>query len=85
MEKKQSDLCLEILRRFHNAGILDDLILIGSWCVYFYKDYFPSTPYIDQATIKWCKYHKMILWVLKKLSDCGKKDYGKNRTVPIIC
>ncbi len=52
MEKKQSDLCLEILRRFHKAGILDDLILIGSWCIYFYKDYFSSTPYIDQATIK---------------------------------
>ena len=52
MEKKQSDLCLEILRRFHKAGILNDLILIGSWCVYFYKDYFSNTPYIDQATIK---------------------------------
>ena len=52
MEKKQSELCLEILRRFHKAGILDDLILIGSWCIYFYKDYFSSTPYIDQATIK---------------------------------
>lgn len=52
MEKKQSDLCLEILRRFHRAGILDDLILIGSWCVYFYKDYFSDVPYIDQATIK---------------------------------
>jgi len=52
VEKKQSELCLEILRRFHKAGILDDLILIGSWCIYFYKDYFSSTPYIDQATIK---------------------------------
>ncbi|QAT16658.1 hypothetical protein BU251_02395 [Candidatus Velamenicoccus archaeovorus] len=52
MEKKQSDLCLEILRRFHAAGILDDLILIGSWCVYFYQDYFAGVPYIDQAAIK---------------------------------
>ncbi|MBI5143676.1 MAG: hypothetical protein HZA30_01220 [Candidatus Omnitrophica bacterium] len=52
MEKKQSDLCLEILRRFHNAGILGDLILIGSWCVYFYKDYFFGVPYIDQTSIK---------------------------------
>ena len=52
MEKKQSDLCFEILRRFHNAGILEDLILIGSWCVYFYKDYFSNIPYINQATIK---------------------------------
>lgn len=40
MEKKQSDLCFEIIRRFHKSGILDDFILIGSWCLYFYKDYF---------------------------------------------
>ncbi len=52
MEKKQSDLCLEILRRFHREGILNDLILIGSWCVYFYQDYFANVPYIDQAAIK---------------------------------
>lgn len=52
MEKKQSDLCFEILRRFHKAGILDDLILIGSWCVYFYKEYFDNVPYIDQAAIR---------------------------------
>ncbi len=52
MEKKQSELCLEILRRFHKAGILDDLILIGSWCVYFYKEYFSNVSYIDQTTIR---------------------------------
>ena len=52
MEKKQSDLCLEILRRFNKVGILNDLILIGSWCVYFYQDYFSNVPYIDQTTIK---------------------------------
>jgi len=52
VEKKQSELCLEILTRFHNAGILDNFILIGSWCVYFYKDYFSNVPYIDQATLK---------------------------------
>lgn len=52
MEKKQYELCLEILRRFHKEGILDNLILIGSWCVYFYADYFRGIPYIDQATIR---------------------------------
>ncbi len=52
MEKRQSELCLEVLRRFNKAGILKDFILIGSWCVYFYKDYFSNVPYIDQATIK---------------------------------
>ena len=52
MEKKQSELCLEILRRLHKAGVLRDFILIGSWCIYFYKDYFSNVPFIDQATIK---------------------------------
>jgi hypothetical protein len=52
VEKKQSELCFEILRRFHKERILDDFILIGSWCVYFYKDYFKAVPYIDQTTIR---------------------------------
>ncbi len=52
MEKKQSDLCLEIFRRFHKEGILVDLILIGSWCIYFYKEYFNGVPYIDQAAMR---------------------------------
>jgi hypothetical protein len=52
VEKKQSDLCLEILKRFHDTGVLNDFILIGSWCVYFYNEYFSGTPYIDRRTIK---------------------------------
>ncbi|MFH1655853.1 MAG: GSU2403 family nucleotidyltransferase fold protein [Candidatus Omnitrophota bacterium] len=52
MEKKQYDLCLEILRRFNKAGVLKDFILIGSWCIVFYKDYFAKQPYIDQGAIK---------------------------------
>ena len=52
MEKNQYKLCLEVLRRFNKVGILDGLILIGSWCLYFYKDYFENIPYIDIATIR---------------------------------
>ncbi|MDD5680203.1 MAG: GSU2403 family nucleotidyltransferase fold protein [Candidatus Omnitrophica bacterium] len=52
MEKKQSELCLEVLRRFHKANILGDLILIGSWCVYFYDEYFADTPYAGHTAIK---------------------------------
>lgn len=40
MEKKKYDICLEVLRRFSAAGILNDIVLIGSWCLYFYKEYF---------------------------------------------
>lgn len=52
MEKKQRELCLEILRRFSGADILKDMILIGSWCAYFYDEYFKGTPYLDRATLK---------------------------------
>jgi len=40
VEKKKYKLSLEILHRFSEAGILKDIILIGSWCLYFYKEYF---------------------------------------------
>lgn len=52
MEKKQYELCLEILRRFHRTNILNDFVLIGSWCVVFYKDYFVSVPYIDYTALR---------------------------------
>lgn len=52
MEKKQYELCLEILRRFNKAGILDYLVLIGSWTVFFYKDYFSSEPFTDYSSLK---------------------------------
>lgn len=52
MEKKQYELCLEILRRFNKAGILKDFILIGSWSAYFYNEYFTGTQYLDRAALK---------------------------------
>lgn len=45
MENKQSELCLEVLRRFHKIGLLGHVILIGSWCTYFYRDYFKGDSY----------------------------------------
>lgn len=52
MEKKQYELCIEILKRLNKAGVLPHIIIIGSWCIYFYKDYFSKIPYIDHLTIK---------------------------------
>ena len=40
MEKKKYDLCLEVLRRMKREGILDKIILVCSWCVLLYEDYF---------------------------------------------
>ena len=45
MEKNQYNLCLEVLRRLNSAGVLRDVIIIGSWCVYFYEEYFRRTDY----------------------------------------
>ena len=45
MEKKTYDICLKILSIFEKEGILKHIILIGSWCIYFYKDYFKSESY----------------------------------------
>jgi len=52
VEKKQRELCLEILRRFNKTGILKDFILIGSWSAYFYNEYFAGTPYLDRVALK---------------------------------
>lgn len=47
MEKKQSDLCRDVLNRFFKAGILEDVILIGSWCIPLYKKYYLKTSLIS--------------------------------------
>jgi len=45
VEEKKHKLCIEILKRFNNAGILKNIIVIGSWSIYFYKYYFNSSTY----------------------------------------
>ncbi len=43
MKEKESapvDLCLEVLRRLDRAGVLEELVLVGSWCTHFYNRYF---------------------------------------------
>jgi hypothetical protein len=36
-EREQFPLLFQILRRFQQADVLDGIILIGSWCLYFYR------------------------------------------------
>jgi len=45
VEKKQYELCREVLRRLDQRGLLSNLILIGSWCLLLYKDYFQRRSY----------------------------------------
>lgn len=44
MQKKYA-LFLKVLMHFHDAGVLDEIILAGSWCMYFYKQYFYPEKY----------------------------------------
>ena len=45
MENSQYKLCLEVLRRLEKADVLKNMILVGSWCMPFYKDYFSGVAY----------------------------------------
>jgi len=45
MEEK-SNLFIETLKALQKAGALNELILIGSWCFYFYRIYFKNSPEI---------------------------------------
>jgi hypothetical protein len=38
--KSQYDLCLEVLRRIRDEDVLDELVIIGSWCIVLYAEYF---------------------------------------------
>ncbi|MDD5223439.1 MAG: GSU2403 family nucleotidyltransferase fold protein [bacterium] len=49
MQKKYA-LLNEVLKRFQDAGILEDLVLVGSWCLLFYREYF--SPEIFQPSIR---------------------------------
>lgn len=45
MEKKQSDLYLDVLRRLDAEGVLSHVLLIGSWCGQLYRNYFKTEQY----------------------------------------
>lgn len=41
-EKQQFEILLRVLKRFQEAGVLKDLMLIGSWCLQFYRYHFEN-------------------------------------------
>jgi len=44
--KSQYELCIEVLRRLEKAGVLKDVVIVGSWCTLFYKDFFGDASYL---------------------------------------
>ncbi len=47
MENRTYKVSFEILKRLDKEGVLDHFTLVGSWCVYFYRDYFKSRAYVS--------------------------------------
>jgi hypothetical protein len=43
---KESELGLTILKSLHKEGVLKEIMLIGSWCLPVYKQYFNNSPLI---------------------------------------
>ncbi len=52
MEKSQYDLFVEVLRRLDKSGILKHVVLVGSWCTIFYKDFFAGKKYMTSLTTR---------------------------------
>ncbi|MCB0307950.1 MAG: hypothetical protein KDD48_01150 [Bdellovibrionales bacterium] len=38
----QTKLVLDVLKLLHEEKVLDHVLLVGSWCMFFYKDLFPK-------------------------------------------
>jgi len=45
VEKSQYELCAEVLGRLDQAGVLKNMVLVGSWCTLFYQEFFGRTSY----------------------------------------
>jgi hypothetical protein len=50
---KQNNLFLATLDALHKSGVFEDIILIGSWCHYFYRIYFNNAPEIPAVRTKY--------------------------------
>jgi Nucleotidyltransferase len=46
VEKAQYELCIEVLRRLDRVGALRHIVLAGSWCTLFYREYFSGGGYV---------------------------------------
>jgi hypothetical protein len=46
VEKKKYDLCLALLRTLKQEGVLDRLVLVGSWCTLLYQEYFNQNSHV---------------------------------------
>jgi len=43
--REQSKLVIDVLKRLSKEDVLNNVLVIGSWCAHFYKDYFSKQDY----------------------------------------
>ncbi|MCX5695253.1 MAG: GSU2403 family nucleotidyltransferase fold protein [Candidatus Omnitrophica bacterium] len=72
MENSQYKLCTEVLKRLDGSGILKHLVLIGSWCVPFYKEYFSDVEYSTSITTRDLDFFVPLPLVTKNKIDIEK-------------
>lgn len=75
---KNYEICNEVLKRLRDSGILENIIVIGSWCIYFYKDYFREIDYNSLIRTRDIDFLVPIPPVFKKKVDVHEllKDLG---------
>ncbi len=76
--KSQYDLCLEVLNRLQKAAVLEQIVVIGSWCIYFYRNYFNDTEYSSSIRTRDIDFLVPIPTKFKKKTDIPEilKDLG---------
>lgn len=47
MQSNQHKVVMEVLHRLDGAEVLEDLVLVGSWCLLFYQDYFEKDSFFS--------------------------------------
>ena len=76
--KNQYDLCLEVLNRLQKAAILEKVIVIGSWCIYFFRSYFNDSSYSSSVRTRDIDFLVPIPTKFEKKNDISEmlKDLG---------
>jgi hypothetical protein len=49
MKRSQLDLSLRVLRKMHALGVLGGVVIVGSWCLYFYRYHFHARDYLPDV------------------------------------
>lgn len=76
--EKRYELCLEVLRRFQREKVLEYIIIVGSWCIYFYREYFSNINYSSSIRTRDIDFLVPLPLHLKKKVDIPEllKDMG---------